>query len=76
MLYISPLEGFELTTSVIKKTLFISDIDECSDPSTNNCTTHASCHDTDGGFYCVCNTDYEGVGDVNCTTFNNISVIS
>jgi hypothetical protein len=33
----------------------------------NRCTTHASCHDTDGGFYCVCDTVYEGVGDVNCT---------
>ena len=57
-------DGYQLDKSDLRT---CTDIDECLVPSTNNCTTHASCHDTDGGFYCVCNTAYEGVGDVNCT---------
>ena len=42
------------------------DIDECSDPSLNNCHSSAVCINTMGNFTCECNPGFEGDG-VNCT---------
>lgn len=39
---------------------FFKDIDECKQG--NNCSTHASCTDTEGSYYCNCSTGYFGNG--------------
>ena len=43
-----------------------TDIDECSDPSLNNCHSSAVCINTMGGFMCECNPGFQGDG-VTCT---------
>ena len=43
-----------------------ADINECSDPSLNNCHSSAVCTNTMGGFMCMCNPGFEGDG-VTCT---------
>ena len=43
-----------------------TDIDECS-LDANNCDDNAACTDTEGSFFCTCNTGYTGDG-VNCTS--------
>uniref|UniRef100_A0A672NB08 Si:ch211-241f5.3 n=1 Tax=Sinocyclocheilus grahami TaxID=75366 RepID=A0A672NB08_SINGR len=35
---------------------YISNTDECNDPSF--CGNHASCHNTAGGFYCICDAGF------------------
>ncbi|CAG2228183.1 unnamed protein product [Mytilus edulis] len=47
--------------------LIDEDIDECGISYLNNCSKNASCFDTDGSFYCVCDVGYSGQGDVKCT---------
>ena len=39
-----------------------TDIDECSDPSLNDCDPNASCTNTPGSFSCACNPGYQGTG--------------
>ena len=43
-----------------------TDLDECSDPTLNNCHIDATCADTNGSFICTCNTGYNGDGTT-CT---------
>ena len=40
---------------------FILDIDECS-TGMNNCSSNATCDNTQGGFNCSCNSGYQGDG--------------
>ena len=41
----------------------ISDINECDDPSTNNCDPEdAECANTVGGYNCSCKANYTGNG--------------
>ena len=42
--------------------LFSTDIDECTDPSRNNCSTNANCTDTIGSYDCTCHVGYSGNG--------------
>ena len=46
-----------------------TNIDECADPTLNNCDTNASCTDDAGSFSCVCNAGYDGDG-VECTNID------
>ena len=39
-----------------------TDIDECGDPSLNDCHAHATCNNMDGSFTCECNAGYTGNG--------------
>ncbi|XP_078487663.1 uncharacterized protein LOC144745535 [Ciona intestinalis] len=55
--------GVNATTSGSFNTT--ADIDECI-MGTHNCSTNASCNNTNGGFICSCNTGYTGDG-VTCT---------
>ena len=43
-----------------------TDIDECGDPSLNDCHANATCTNIDGSFTCACNAGYTGNGTV-CT---------
>ena len=53
--------------SLQARNIFIhADIDECSDPSLNNCHSSAMCTNIVGGFTCVCNPGFVGNG-VKCT---------
>ena len=42
-----------------------ADVDECSDPSKNNCNALATCTDTVGSYRCSCKSGYSGNG-VSC----------
>ena len=45
-----------------------SDVDECVTNS-HNCDDNATCINTVGGFHCMCNMGYTGVGtEGNCTS--------
>lgn len=39
----------------------LSDVDECVE-ETDNCSPHADCEDTDGGFICRCHSGFTGDG--------------
>ena len=41
---------------------FNTDIDECEDPTLNNCDVNAMCINTCGSFLCMCNDGYFGKG--------------
>ena len=43
-------------------TTYISDTDECVDPSDNNCSSNANCTDTIGSYDCTCVIGYSGNG--------------
>ena len=58
----------KLYCSILKYT----DIDECSSGS-NNCAEQAFCMNTDGSFYCVCNTGYSGDG-ITCTGMVSLEI--
>lgn len=51
--------------------LFYADINECSS-STHNCSMNAICMDTDGSYYCTCNSGYIGDG-FNCTSMSTVT---
>ena len=40
----------------------LTDIDECSEPSTVMCSSNANCVNTEGSFMCVCKDGFEGNG--------------
>lgn len=40
------------------------DINECKTGEENECHTHATCNNTDGGHTCECNAFYKGDGTV------------
>jgi hypothetical protein len=40
------------------------DIDECTNSSTNNCSSDATCTNIDGSYYCTCHAGYHGTGIV------------
>ena len=42
-----------------------TDLDECNNPSANNCSSRADCANTRGSFECKCRSGYRGDG-VNC----------
>ena len=43
----------------------VSDIDECTDATTNNyCDSNAMCTNTPGSFHCTCNQGYTGNGTI------------
>lgn len=44
----------------------LSDIDECTNATLNNCNINGKCHNFDGGFNCSCNNGFTGNG-VTCT---------
>ena len=44
----------------------ITDIDECSNSTLNDCDTQATCANTPGSFTCICNSGYMGNG-TSCT---------
>ena len=44
----------------------IADIHECT-RGTDRCHRHATCHNTEGSYYCSCNTGYTGNG-FSCTS--------
>ena len=44
--------------------LYIIDIDECA--TSNECSDHANCNDTDGSYWCECWSGFQGDG-YNCT---------
>ena len=46
--------------------LYWTDLVECNDVLANNCHDNATCVNTIGSFYCVCNDGYRGDG-INCT---------
>ena len=41
---------------------YFADIDECIDPSDNNCSSNANCTDTIGSYDCTCDIGYTGDG--------------
>ena len=41
---------------------FNTDIPEC-ERDEDNCDSNATCFNTDGGFYCLCNAGYTGSGE-------------
>lgn len=49
------------------------DINECTE-SKHNCSSDATCTDTEGGFNCNCKTGYSGDG-VNCTSMSHFFII-
>ena len=46
---------------VFVQLLSFLDIDECKQK--NNCHANATCFDTEGSYYCTCNSGYVGTGD-------------
>ena len=40
-----------------------TDVDECADPSKNNCSLNANCTDTIGSYDCTCQIGYSGNGN-------------
>ena len=44
---------------------FLTDIDECATPDTNECDTNAECSNTEGSYTCSCRVGYTGDGK-NC----------
>ena len=52
--------------------IFVSDIDECTDPSDNNCSSNANCTDTIGSYECACMIGYTGDG----FTCEGMSIVS
>lgn len=46
---------------IIFNFIFHSDIDEC-ERNIHNCSSLATCTDTDGGYYCNCTSGYTGNG--------------
>ena len=57
------LAGFKLImgTKFSTFTYILLDIDECSDGN-HNCSSHATCKNTPGGYDCECVTGYVGNG--------------
>ena len=53
-----PLFGMCQHPSII----YFADIDECRDPSDNNCSSNANCTDTIGSYDCTCDIGYTGDG--------------
>ena len=41
---------------------YILELDECSDPSLNDCHMNANCTDIPGSYVCDCKLGYEGNG--------------
>ena len=42
----------------------VSDIDECSEESSNECDANADCKNTEGSYSCRCREDYFGDGKI------------
>ena len=60
-----------LAIELSSTTLFLTDTNECNeDPYP--CGADATCHNTDGSYYCVCNQGYRGNGE-NCTDIDECS---
>ena len=72
-LVILDLHRLEFCTQNILMCLVITDIDECSDWSLNDCDSKAACVDTVGSFQCHCLSGFSGDG-TNCsgTTYNRL----
>ena len=49
---------------------FLIDVNEC-DHGLDICHDNATCNDTIGSFYCICDMGFEGDG-VNCSSESNI----
>ena len=53
----------------------LTDVNEC-EVGEDNCHTFASCNDTDGSYYCLCNEGFSGDG-VTCTgIYDTIAIIN
>lgn len=52
---------------------FFLDLNECSDPSLNNCHLAAQCENTRGSFECTCSKGWTGNG-VKCTNVDECSM--
>ena len=50
------------SVKVTNASLFFTDIDECANPSKNNCSSNANCTDTIGSYDCTCEIGYSGNG--------------
>ena len=63
-----PVSVFLLCFSVksyfcdINLVFFSSDLDECSDPTLNDCDEMATCKNTLGSYECACNPGHQGNG--------------
>ena len=42
------------------------DIDECDDAAVHQCPGNSTCQDTEGSFFCQCNTGFFKASDGNC----------
>ena len=49
-------------SAVIQHLSFLTDIDECTSPETNECDTNADCSNTEGSYTCSCRVGYTGDG--------------
>ena len=49
-------------TTVSAFSFYIADVDECADPTLNNCDADAACTNTVGSFICACNSGFSGDG--------------
>ena len=56
------------TFNYTRRMYFFADIVEC-DENPNACQNHATCNNTEGGFDCMCNGGFEGVGSLCLGTF-------
>ena len=48
--------------TLIHHLFFLTDIDECASPETNECDTNAECSNTEGSYTCSCRVGYTGDG--------------
>ena len=52
----------------------IADVNECSNPETNECDSNAVCTNTEGSYVCRCLSGYQGDGR-NCTGKDLFNII-
>ncbi|XP_067943484.1 63 kDa sperm flagellar membrane protein-like [Watersipora subatra] len=44
---------------IVREMPTVTDINECEDPTLNNCSINSICTNTDGSYFCTCKQDYQ-----------------